>query len=64
MALDEPQEDDEIIKDNGMTYLINKELFEKVKPISIDFIESAMDSGFSISSSMQAGGACGSSCSC
>jgi Fe-S cluster assembly iron-binding protein IscA len=64
MALDEPLEDDEILKDNGMTYLINKELFEQAKPINIDFTESAMGSGFSISSSMKDGDACGGSCSC
>ena len=64
MALDEPLEDDEILKDNGMTYLINKELFEQAKPINIDFTESEMGSGFSISSSMEAGDACGGSCSC
>ncbi len=64
MALDEPHEDDEILKDNGMTYLINKELFEQAKPINIDFTESAMGSGFSISSSMEAGDACGGSCAC
>jgi hypothetical protein len=41
MALDEPKEDDEIIRENGITYLINKELFEDAKPISVDFVESA-----------------------
>jgi len=64
MALDEPKEDDEILKDNGITYLVNKGLFKQVKPINVDFLESAMGSGFSISSNLSAGGACGSSCSC
>ncbi len=62
MALDEPQEDDEIIKENGITYLINKGLFDQAKPIGVDFIESAMGSGFSISSSVCGEGACGTSC--
>ncbi|MEE9611949.1 MAG: hypothetical protein V3W19_11890 [Desulfatiglandales bacterium] len=62
MALDEPQEDDEIIKENGITYLINKQLFDQAKPIGVDFIESAMGSGFSISSSVCGEGACGTSC--
>jgi Fe-S cluster assembly iron-binding protein IscA len=63
MALDEPKENDEIIKDNGITYLIEKSLYEKVKPINIDFVESAMGSGFSINSAMSRGTSCG-SCSC
>ena len=63
MALDEPKDDDEVIKENKINYLINKELFEKAKPISVDFIESAMGSGFSLSSALQTGGGCGSSCS-
>jgi Fe-S cluster assembly iron-binding protein IscA len=40
MALDEPKENDEVIKDNGVTYLIEKDLYVKVKPIAIDFVES------------------------
>jgi iron-sulfur cluster assembly protein len=63
MALDEPKENDEIIKDNGITYLMEKSLYEKAKPINIDFVESAMGSGFSITSAMSRGTSCG-SCSC
>jgi len=63
MALDEPKENDEVIKDNGVTYIIEKDLYEKVKPIAIDFIESEMGSGFSITSAMAIGSSCG-SCSC
>jgi len=63
MALDEPRDDDEIIKENKISYLINKELLEKAKPISVDFIESVMGSGFSLSSGLQTGGGCGNSCS-
>lgn len=65
MALDEPKDDDEIVKDNGFTYLINKELFEQAKPINVDFIDSGMGQGFSISSKMQMGGGeCSTSCAC
>ena len=63
MALDEPREDDEVMKENGITYLINKELFEKAKPINVDFVDSAMGSGFSLSSNLNFGGGCGTSCS-
>jgi len=63
MALDEPKDDDEVIKEKKIRYLINKELLEKAKPISVDFIETAMGSGFSLSSALQTGSGCGSSCS-
>ena len=64
MALDEPKENDEIIEDNGITFLVEKTLLDQAKPINVDFVESAMGSGFSITSNMQLGGACGTSCSC
>ena len=64
MALDEPREDDEIIEDKGITYLIEKDLFNKAKPIKVDFIDSVMGSGFTITSSMSRGASCSSSCSC
>jgi iron-sulfur cluster assembly accessory protein len=64
MGLDEPEKNDEIIKDNGVTYLIDKELLEKASPISIDFIESERGSGFSISSSLPKGEGCRSCSSC
>ena len=64
MALDEPKEDDEVVNNNGITYLINKALLEKVKPVSVDFAETAMGSGFSINSGLSHAGGCGSSCSC
>ena len=64
MALDEPRENDESFDDRGLTYLIDKELLEKAQPVKVDFVNSPMGSGFSISSSMQFGSACGSGCSC
>ena len=66
MALDEPRDDDEVVKEEGVTFLINKELYDQAKPINVDFVESAMGSGFNITSSLSAGeggGGCG-SCSC
>ena len=63
MALDEPKDDDEIVKENGITYLVSKQLFEMVKPITVDFVESAMGSGFSISSNLAKAEGCGTSCS-
>ncbi|HEX9910379.1 MAG TPA: hypothetical protein VGA86_05815 [Desulfatiglandales bacterium] len=63
MALDEPKDDDEIVKSNGITYLVNKQLLDQVKPITVDFVESGWGSGFSISSGLKKAEACG-SCSC
>jgi iron-sulfur cluster assembly protein len=65
MALDEPKDDDEVVKNNGFTFLINKELYEQAKPINVDFVDSGWGQGFSISSNLQiGGGGCGSSCAC
>ncbi len=62
MALDEPQENDETFNEKGVTFLINKELYNDVKPISVDFVESALGAGFSVKSALseRAGGGCGS----
>lgn len=63
MALDEPLENDEILNEKDITFLIQKELLEKVKPIIVDFIESPVGSGFRLVSNLQAGAGCGTSCS-
>jgi iron-sulfur cluster assembly protein len=64
MALDESTTNDETFEDQGVTYLVEKGLFEKVKPISIDFITTPRGSGFKLSSGLSQESACGSSCSC
>jgi len=64
MALDEPKESDEKFDDRGITYVIDKDLLNQVKPVKVDYVESPFGSGFSIGSSMKAGSSCGSSCSC
>ena len=61
MALDEPKEDDSIFTEKDVTYLVNKNLFEQVKPIKIDFVRTAMGSGFHVTGSLEK--TCG-SCSC
>ena len=63
MALDELQANDEVFEDQGVTYLVDKELFEKVKPIAVEFIETPHGGGFRLTSALsQAEGGCGSSC--
>jgi len=64
MALDGPQGDDEVFDDDGITYVIERQLFERVKPIRVDFVSSVMGSGFSISANMPNAGSHASACSC
>ena len=66
MALDEPAENDEVIKDNGVTYLVDKGLLEQAKPINVDFVDTERGSGFSITSNlpMSKGDSCSSCTSC
>jgi len=54
MTLDEPQEDDETFHDGGLTFLMNKQLLEQVKPVKIDYVSAAPgdSAGFSISANM------------
>lgn len=64
MALDEPQETDVTYTNDNVTFTIEKDLFEKAKPIRVDFVESAEGSGFTLASKLATGGGCGSSCDC
>jgi len=64
MALDGPQGDDEVFDDDGITYVIDRELFERVKPIRVDFVTTYMGSGFSVSANMPRAGSHASSCTC
>ncbi len=52
MALDEPKEDDQIFQESGVTYLINKQLFEQVKPVKIEYVETARGAGYRVSASL------------
>jgi Fe-S cluster assembly iron-binding protein IscA len=63
MALDESTTNDEAFEDRGVTFLVEKELFDKVKPIAVDFITTPRGSGFQLTSSLSKENACG-SCSC
>jgi Fe-S cluster assembly iron-binding protein IscA len=64
MALDELREGDEVFNERGFTYIIEQELFERIKPVKVDYVSSPMGSGFTISSKMQADSSCGGGCSC
>ena len=58
MALDEPQENDATFTEQGITFAIDKGLFEQAKPIRVDFVESPGGSGFQLASSLPTGGCC------
>jgi iron-sulfur cluster assembly protein len=64
MALDELRDEDHTFDDKGISYVIEKNLFEQVKPIKVDYVTTPMGAGFNITSSMGMGGSCGQSCSC
>lgn len=52
MALDEKKEDDEVLMERGATFLIEKALFERVKPIRIGYTHSTIGSGYTIESEL------------
>ena len=69
LALDEPKENDEKYEQDGLTFLVDNNLLDTCGTIKVDFIDSGMRSGFSISSEKPLGGnggcssgSCGSNC--
>jgi iron-sulfur cluster assembly protein len=54
MALDKSTDMDEIYNINGYEYIVDKEFFEKAKPIKIDF----QGEGFKLESSIKIEGGC------
>jgi Fe-S cluster assembly iron-binding protein IscA len=66
MALDEQRDNDEVFNDRDLKYIVEKGLYELVKPIKVDYVNSYMGQGFEISSSLSGVGAScgGGSCSC
>jgi len=67
MALDEPKENDEVFNEGGLTFLVNKDLLDSVKPINVEFVETPKGSGFSVTSALNNKGKtdnCCGTCSC
>jgi Fe-S cluster assembly iron-binding protein IscA len=58
MALDEPRQKDLTFNDRDIMYAVDKDLYEKIKPIYIDFVESAKGSGFKITSNLTTTNSC------
>jgi len=64
LALDESRDGDETFNDRDLTFVVEKDFYEKIKPIKVDYVESPMGAGFNITSNMpKPEVSCGSSCS-
>ena len=52
MALDEQKKDDEVFAVRGVTFLIEKALLQRVKPIRIGYTHSTLGLGYTIESEL------------
>jgi iron-sulfur cluster assembly protein len=73
MALDEQKDKDQVFKINGFTMLVDDDLMKMAKGITVDFVDSGTQSGFTVTTEAPIGGGgscgtegggCGSGCSC
>jgi Fe-S cluster assembly iron-binding protein IscA len=64
LALDESKENDEVFKEDNLTFLVEQSLLNSCGSIKIDFIDAGYRSGFSITSANPVGGGGCSSGSC
>ena len=53
MALDEPKDTDNVYDVNGCQFIVDKDFYEKAKPVTVDFL----GYGFKISSGIDFGSA-------
>ena len=56
MALDEPKDSDLKVEEGGLTFLVDSDLMKNCGDIKIDFADSGMRSGFTISSRIPVSG--------
>jgi iron-sulfur cluster assembly accessory protein len=64
LAIDEPQENDEVVTLKDLTFLIEDSLLQQLGEISIDYTDAGARTGFSITSSnpIEGGGCSSGSC--
>ncbi|OPY04038.1 MAG: Iron-sulfur cluster insertion protein ErpA [Syntrophorhabdus sp. PtaB.Bin184] len=55
MAMDDQKEDDEVLTDRGVTFLVQKRLFERAKPIRIAYTHSTLGDGYILESQLLKG---------
>ena len=64
MALDEPNDADQVFENDGITFLIEKKLMEESVSVKVDYIISAQGEGFIISTGAAKASDCGGCTSC
>ena len=67
LALDEPKDTDKTHEFEGITYLIDQDLLDRLDHVFVNFIDQGSQSGFSITASKpikSGSSACPSTCSC
>lgn len=52
MALDAQKDDDEVFTEYGVTFLVEKKLFDRVKPIRIGYSHSTLGEGYTLDSEL------------
>lgn len=55
MAMDDQKENDEVLTDRGVTFLVEKGLLERAKPIRIDYTHSTLGEGYILESQLVKG---------
>ncbi|MDR3569554.1 MAG: IscA/HesB family protein [Syntrophobacteraceae bacterium] len=65
MVLDEPKDSDDVYDVDGFTILVDKELHQQTRDITVDYVSGSMGSGFQLTSEVTVGGGggCGGGCS-
>ena len=64
LAMDKSKPDDEVFEQDGVNYVIEKDLLLEAQPIVIEFLETAQGSGFNIQSNLKRPSSCGTCSSC
>jgi Fe-S cluster assembly iron-binding protein IscA len=64
MALDEPNDNDEKFEVSDFTFLVEKQLLDEAKSITVDYIITPQGEGFIINSGMKKASDCGGCTSC
>ncbi len=65
MALDAAKDSDDVYAVNGFTMIVDKELHQMTRDITVDYVSYSTGSGFALTSevSVGGGGGCGGGCS-
>ena len=65
MAMDESRDNDQEFDDRGVKFVVENDLYEQIKPIKVDYVNSDKGSGFNITANIpEQPSSCCSSCSC